>query len=373
MNDVTVGHVALWDETVFRSGTVNTDPLNGYITEEADERVARVLFENDIPSYIIGAKSSLMGYQTPKTLVDVVKDAMNTDLGFMFETRNFPGLGYRTRNSLYNQSPIIELDYSAHELSGELLPEEDDSLTKNKVTVTRDGGSSHTVEDTASNMSSQAPPAGVGLYESSATVSLSQDDDALQNAGWRLHLGTVDEARYKKVTLATENPRFAADTAKIETLLKMDLGHRFTISNLPDWMPVEDVSQMIVGYSETFDQFTHSINFTCVPESPYEIGQVVRTTSTTSSKAGSNKTTLNADITSSATSMEVAIEDGSALWGTSLDDFDIMVGGERMTVTAVSGTSSPQTFTVTRSVNGVTKAHEAGAKVKLFKLTILAL
>ncbi|MEU3095501.1 hypothetical protein ABZ690_11950 [Streptomyces sp. NPDC006967] len=53
--------------------------------------------------------------------------------------------------------------------------------------------------------------------------------------------------------------------------------------------------------------------------------------------------------------------------------FDIRVGGEVMTVTAVSGTTSPQTFSVVRSVNGVVKPHEAGADVRLATPAIVAL
>jgi hypothetical protein len=37
-----------------------------------------------------------------------------------------------------------------------------------------------------------------------------------------------------------------------------------------------------------------------------------------------------------------------------------------MTVTNITGATSPQTFTVTRSVNGITKSHSAGAAVQLF-------
>jgi hypothetical protein len=54
------------------------------------------------------------------------------------------------------------------------------------------------------------------------------------------------------------------------------------------------------------------------------------------------------------------------LWTTTGTPFDINLDGERCTVTAVSGASSPQTFTVTRSVNGVSKAHAVGATVALW-------
>ncbi|MEU5361132.1 hypothetical protein ACFY9R_26605 [Streptomyces albidoflavus] len=43
----------------------------------------------------------------------------------------------------------------------------------------------------------------------------------------------------------------------------------------------------------------------------------------------------------------------------------IQVGGEVMEATAIVGAASPQAFTVTRSVNGVVKAHPAAAPVRL--------
>jgi hypothetical protein len=71
----------------------------------------------------------------------------------------------------------------------------------------------------------------------------------------------------------------------------------------------------------------------------------------------------------------VATDSGSAIWTTNSADwpFDILVGGERMTVTAISGASSPQTFTVTRSVNGIMKTHSAGESVTLFAPSFAAL
>jgi hypothetical protein len=56
------------------------------------------------------------------------------------------------------------------------------------------------------------------------------------------------------------------------------------------------------------------------------------------------------------------------LWTTAAGDFpfDVDVGGEQITVTSIAGTTSPQAFTVVRSVNGVVKAQTAGADVRLF-------
>jgi hypothetical protein len=62
-------------------------------------------------------------------------------------------------------------------------------------------------------------------------------------------------------------------------------------------------------------------------------------------------------------------------WSTDPTDvpWDVTVGGERMTVTSVTGADSPQTWTVTRSVNGVVKSHAAGADVRLADPMIVAL
>jgi hypothetical protein len=53
--------------------------------------------------------------------------------------------------------------------------------------------------------------------------------------------------------------------------------------------------------------------------------------------------------------------------------FDISVGGEVMQVTDITGSASPQTFTVVRSVNGVSKSQAEGASVALASPPILAL
>lgn len=84
--------------------------------------------------------------------------------------------------------------------------------------------------------------------------------------------------------------------------------------------------------------------------------------------------TLNEDLTTTETDVDVATAT-LPLWTIDPNEFpfDIMVGGERMTVTSISGSSSPQTFTVIRSRNGIVKAHSTGAAVALFRQSVYAL
>ena len=56
------------------------------------------------------------------------------------------------------------------------------------------------------------------------------------------------------------------------------------------------------------------------------------------------------------------------LWTTDAAQFplDVEIGGEVVTVSAIAGAASPQTFTLSaRSVNGITKSHLAGAPVSV--------
>lgn len=94
-------------------------------------------------------------------------------------------------------------------------------------------------------------------------------------------------------------------------------------------------------------------------------------------RADTDASELAAGIDADDTSLSVAVTDGP-LWVTSATfpqefPFTVRVGGEDMTVTAVTGTTSPQTFTVTRSVNGVVKAHTAGDDLRLAVPAITAL
>jgi hypothetical protein len=286
----------------------------------------------------------------------------------MYELRDDFGLGYVVRRDLYNQDVTLELDYSAGDLTSQLQPTFDDKDTKNDVTVQRVGGSSaRYVVNSNSPLSTQDPPNGVGLYATSVNVSLGADSQCYPQAGWRAHLGTVDEERITSVGVTLESANFASLRTNA---LTVDSGSRITVSNCPDW--THDVDQIVQGYREQFDPTIHVISYNTSSAKPYNTAVVETSPTSTSAKADSLTSTLSAGIDDDDTSLSVAVT--GVLWTVNASaDFDIIVGGERMTVTAVSGTSSPQTFTVTRSVNGITKSHDSGEQVRLYKPAIVGL
>src|SRR5690606_38685000 len=114
------------------------------------------------------------------------------------------------------------------------------------------------------------------------------------------------------------------------------------------------------------------------PEAPHRVGVWGSATDPDSEDTDARYDTAGAELGSSVDSDDTAlivITTVGQPFTTDANDlpFGITVGGEKMTVTAVSGETSPQILTVTRSVNGVVKSHPAGTAVQLSDPVVWAL
>jgi hypothetical protein len=126
---------------------------------------------------------------------------------------------------------------------------------------------------------------------------------------------------------------------------------------------------MILGWEEVLDVDEWLFLPNMVPSTPFtQVG--VYGTASKVSRYDSDTSTLATGYSASATSFSVA-STGGILWvtGSSAPTFplDIDVEGVRIRVDSISGASSPQTFTVRRSVDGTDKALSSGAKVRLWQ------
>ncbi|MEU1372975.1 hypothetical protein ABZ442_04835 [Streptomyces triculaminicus] len=366
----TLGHVTLQNAiTSMTDLGERLDPSG----ETAGARVQRICAEEGIPFDGLGNLSDTvtMGPQAKKKPIDLISEAADADLGVLSENLAVFGLGYRPRTHLYNQDPALTLSYSSNQLSASLDPVDDDQFTRNDVTVTRqDGGMAHAALATGA-MGTADPPTGIGVYGESVTLNVESDSTLADQANWRLHMGTVDEARYPQVSVNLAHNAFASNPALKSAVLGLRQGDRVVITDPPSWLPPDDISLIVLGLSETIDHFEHRITLNCAPASPYEIGVLDSADHARLDTAGSE---LAAALDSSSTSVSVSTTSGP-VWTTDAGDmpFDVRVGGEVMRVSAVSGSSSPQTFTVTRSVNGIVKSHSAGVDVRLANPTTIAL
>jgi hypothetical protein len=362
----TMGHVAVGNSTAY--AVLGNQAANGWTQEAANLRVLRYRDENDLAYKLdydtaSGVTDTTLGVQQRAKLVDLLQQIEDADGGYWYEDPDGV-LILRRRTARYNRTVDLALDYAQRQIMPGLEPADDDQQLRNDVEVTRIGGTKARAISTETNFL----PTRIGTYADSVSVNLAYDADVPQHAGWRMHLGTVDEMRFPQVHLNFAAPNLVA---KISSWLGCDICSRVTVSNPPAELPPDLIDLLLDGYTEVLGPFTWTVALNCSPARPWDVFTVEDSTLGRLDTAGS---TLASGVTSSGTSLSVATSTGP-LWTTSSGDrpFDIEVAGERMTVTNLTGSSSPQTFTVTRSVNGVSKAQSAGAVVQLWHPGVIAL
>ncbi|MFJ2292091.1 hypothetical protein ACIOG7_10320 [Streptomyces sp. NPDC087894] len=381
--DMVMGHLAVFDvpaqstDLAAPPGSLIFEGADdGYARETALARLARLSAEEAalVDLSWVGedytAASERMGPQRLDTVLNLFRQAAETDGGILFERTDRLGLVYRERASLYNQKPTLTLDYADGHLAPPLEPVDDDSVLANDVTVQRAGGSeAKVVIEEGPNSVLPSEEGGVGIYEESVTLSLAYDSQPYQIAGWMAHLGTWDEPRYPTVTV-----RLHRHPELIPAVLRLRIGDMLRIVNPPIWAGPGPVELHVLQIKHRPLPRTWQVEFVCVPAGPWRTGVV---DDPVLGRVDTDGSELNTGVSATATSWPVAVTAGPLWITTALHPtefpFDVICGGEVATVTGISGTSSPQTFTVTRSVNGVSKAHTAGADVRLAVPTIAAL
>lgn len=333
LSDVAIAHVTVED-------TITPNTLLGVrlnpIGETAGNRVQRICSDNNIAFESVGDLSDTvaMGNQGKSNPLELMQEAETADDGMLYESMPNLGLGYRTRASLQNQDAQLTLNYAAFNLSEVPVPVEDDRYIQNKVTVTV-GAVSQTYALTVGNLSTIQPPTGVGEYGSEITLNLQNTGEALSQAAWRVHMGTVDEPRYPEISVNLAHSSFTTNPALKQAVLGLKQGDRIVIQNMPFWLPPGDLDQIILGFDETITHFEHRVTFVCAPASPYRVGVLDNPLS----RIDTDGSVLLSDMTSGATTAYVIpTNDNYALWTTDTAEvpWDILVGGEVMRVTAVS-------------------------------------
>lgn len=397
--------------------------LNAWNGELAGNRFERLCSENAFQSRIYGiqGQTAAMGYQTPQTLSTLLQECETADMGMIYEPRQALALGYRTLASLTNQAPKATLVYTQAVLGGTgqnpLAPTYDDQYTRNDITATRSSTATSSTDQSAqsgyraalndgSQMSISPPPVGVGDYASSYSANLQLDSQLPDVAWWKVHVGTVNTYRWPVIVvnmarLASRDPDLYLDlytdlygTDFLSQMEELEIGDYIQVADVPSWLPPESVNQIATAINEQMGGFYWVMSLSCVPEKTYETGVYDDPTYGRVDTSGSTLATaitddgdiddeLGAGIddesgaaldTEAISGGSISVASSGVIWTTVSSDwpFDINIDGERITVTAVSGSSSPQTFTVTRQVNGIAKTHSAGADVRLWTTPVYA-
>lgn len=383
LTNTAMGHLSLQDQVTSVYDVLSQ--LQAYKSETVANRLVRLFLSKGITCNILdrsafGISSVALGSQLPSTFIDLMNECVTAELGILYEKRDELAINFRKREDLYNQVATVILDYNQHQLADSLNPIDDDQSTRNDYTVSRVNGSSTTATLDSGPMSTQAPPFGVGRVTTQDTISAPDDTTLADQANWRLWVATVNEARYPTLAINLKNQAILNNVTLSNAIVNMDIGDKIQVTNPPNYSAIGTISQIVRGYSESFDQFEHTMVLNCSPESPYEVGVLNDTIlghldtdgSVTTGPVGTTDTTFI--VATSNTTSPAWIATATDTTPTSFP-FDVMIGGERMTVTSIVGTDpAGQIFHVTRSVNGVVKVHPAlGEAVSLAQPMIISL
>lgn len=356
--------IAIYNFANMNAPTTRAPAARAYAGELATTRVRRLAAEEGVPMVCTSGVSVAMGPQPIGTLLDILRDAEAVDQGVLYETAW--GLGVQSCNDRTNMPVSLALDFNQRHIADTPEPADDDQRLKNRWTVSRTSGSSYIKELTTGQTGTTL----AGLYDDSATVNVQTDTQLGDQAGWRLNIGTVDEDRWPAIPL-----NFTRTPTLIDTWTTLPYGQRVTVANPPAQMPPDALDLVIEGFSEAWTPFNWFATLNASPFAPYRIGTLAADTGDTGEfLLILTPDTLTLAVGVSTTDVSWSIN-SSPVWTTAAESFprNIMWEGELITVTNCTGASAPQTWTVTRSVNGVAKAHLANSTGRIYRPGVLAL
>jgi hypothetical protein len=329
------GHLAVYDDDL--STTVMdryANAMNGYLNgsgEGANTRLNRLDEESGL-MYSVSTSSAetamyeRLGEQPKANIVGIIDDAVEADGGILFEPRDFGtgSLQYRSRSLLNAHaigSPALTLTQADFAI---LEQDDDDHYLATQVTVSGAGSAATASASAVEN-------------ELSVSRNIFSPDRLPDHAGWTLYQGTRGDYRYPRIQILLHGA-----TGQISDWKSIELGDRVLITDPPPGV-VNDIDLIMEGYQESMDQYSWTVELYLSPASRYRVAELDHAEFGRMDTAGSRL--VNA-LTSSATTFDVETYEGPE-WTTSAG-FDVGVGGERMTASAIAGSFSD---TFTRSVS----------------------
>lgn len=364
---IAIGHLGLYNGGEGTFPSVAPRAVRGRAGDLADVRMRRLCIENNIPLEVIGDCDTTMGPQGVDSILPLLRDCEATDQGVMHDGRG-PGLTYVTRNARYNADPTLTLDMAADQpqVGDPFEPVDDDQRNRNFAKVDRRNGGSKTYGQPDGQLGTEA----IGDYETTLTVNPATEDVLTDYGSWLVHLGTWEGFRYPRLNLdLAAVPDVAADWLAAAVASRIDVTN---VTNRAPQHPGGDVRLLLEGWSEQLSPHDWTAQGNTSQFDPWRVGIL--------DQAGyldCGACTVAEELDTTETGIDVAIAD-ECTWTHADGDYNVLVDGEEMTVTAVSapvgsGSSWTQTLTVIRSVNGVVRSHSVGAEVHVAEPLVLAL
>lgn len=323
-----------------------------------------------------------MGAQRVVDVLTLLNDAEKVDGGILYEQRSIAGFQLRTAESMSARSSWLTLSQGTGKHLTQATPVPDDRALCNRFTASRADGGEFQLSLDEGPMSTLAPSeGGIGVVDRGDSFNVSSEVVLPDLASYRIARGTIDQERYPSVVIDLHRPAICNDTALLAKLRDLDIGDQITLADLDTSWIYDDRDVIVLGITGVADQKRHTLRLVTAPAELLRVWTPGSTTSAASefARADSDYTTIDEDLTTTETDVTIEVEANRAFWVNSASHpnnfpFNVWVGGEEMTVTAGTAPAGQnQTWTVTRSVNGVVKTHSAGAKISLYRPNYLAL
>jgi len=321
--------------------------LSAHHRERAHDRFARLCEENGLTYGVDGysAASEPMGVQPRAGLAEMLRECEVAEQGFVVDA-----IALTQHLALVARASRVRTTADTTLTAGDLLDltvVDDDQTLRNRATASRPDGGTATVSDTDGPLGTTA----VGIYEDSVTVNCAYDAQVPSYAGWLVHLGT-GQGFYRYPSLRLDLA--ACTPARIPELLLLSPTRRVDVTGLSTYRtqhPAGTIESTLVGVTNIVDRFSWVMECNLAPYQPWKIAKTA-TDATYGFRTTSSGSTLSAQATAGATTLSVATPSGP-LWTTAGGDFpmSITVGQLAVSVTGISGGSSPQTFTLSTALS----------------------
>lgn len=224
--------------------------------ERSDQRFARILGYAGLTSTALPTGIATMGGQKTagKTVRAALQEVTDTEGGDMYVTPAGQ-FTFQTRAARYN--PTSSFTLTADDIGADIVVRKDRQGLVNDQTVSRDAGATQRVQN-ASSISTYGRRDG-GTFE----VAASTDEDAYQNAAWRVATSKDPRLRLSSLPL---DLRAAPTTSLVQSIMGATVGTAITAASLPTQTPGgTSMSMFIEGANEQIGAQGWSIEFFTSP------------------------------------------------------------------------------------------------------------
>lgn len=386
--NVILGHISVHNSAI-SSLNAARPLLAGLPGESVTTRLVRVADTAGVAVDVLSAAgyiesdTSITGTCGPQfydTLSAVLREIEVTGQGLLYDGLA-AGLTYVTkqrRQQAAAASSTLTLDASSGHLVEPFGPIDDDQVLFNHVAVSQHGGTGGV------EYVDQTGPEGtdaVGDHATSFVANPASGVGLIGYAEWAVNTGTVPGYRFPTVSFAIDtNPSLAASWLACTPQSRIDITN---IDAVRRQLSPDPIRLLLEGWTETIDMFEWRVVANTSSAEPWNVLRLAAATGSTGDDIchmDTDSSQLNTSVSAGVTSISVRTNSGP-IWVTTSGDadsfpFDITIGGIRATVTAISGASSPQTFTLSaalpRAFTGSTTPG-AGAPISIWKPPVVGL